>query len=195
MDLVPVHSRLDDPGDRRDRHAATRAVRGRSSPRLVPSLPQRPRPQPAGRARRPASAASARSRAGRRRSRRTSSTPPIVDEDVGDAVHDALERGLGDVRRRGRERETVDQPAPVRVPAERSLAAEERQERQPVRGRRFAVAARAASGRARRRGCRRPRAHRPGRSGARRGDRERARAAPPPPRRRTRRASPQTYRP
>ena len=55
-------------------------------------------------------------------------------EHVGQAVRDPLERGLRDLAGRRLEREAGDETAAVHVPAERALAAEKRQERQPVRG-------------------------------------------------------------
>ena len=109
-------------------------------------------------------------------------------------VADALERGLRDVERRRRERESRDRPAPVGVPAERPLAAEKRQEDEAVRGRRAlgepGVGVAQRRERARRAGCRRPRARRPRRTGARRGGRGRAPGAARRRPRRRRRAPP-----
>ena len=99
---------------------------------------------------------------------RTSSTPPIAAEDVGDAIHDALERGLRDVgrassRTRDRRSARADPGSSRAIARRRGTAGTSARARATARR-----AARAASGRARRTGCRRPKAHRPGRSGARR---------------------------
>ncbi len=101
--------------------------------------------------------------------------------DRGEAERDALERRLAEVERRRREGEPGDDALRLGVPAGRALAAEEREEREPVvagaaPGERRPARAR-ASARATRRGCRRRRARRPRSPAARRAGRGRAPAS------------------
>ena len=134
MDLVAVEARLDDPRHRRLGKPAARAARARRRRRRAPIPRARPTPRPGG----PSTSASTCSQASF-----ASSPPPVATTDssvadrvehVGEPVADAFERGLRDVERRGREGQPADRAPALRVPAERALAAEERQEGQPVAG-------------------------------------------------------------